>query len=904
MSILDSANEHLQTCLQKNAKNVFNSLDNTFKSNTEYISGYKQDNMAVFYKQIQRMTDKQSKPEKLNLRLTWDTLLTLQIFDILDINIKDFLRDISLEKELSHEDFDCNETQRKLNEIMIHLGLDCGADNTKKKNHSKEDIASFLFLSSKRYNSFINSSIPHYSQMSITDFEDKLAESGLEYITSTKYIRALNQLTQFDSIEYYTKDLLIYSKLIFIFVYLINTLVVKECQKEKKRSNFNPFVFEAPYELREIVTFFYDFISVLGKSISKIQKIESPGLKEILQEQSKKTKLMFSKLLINLFPNLFQTTFDILKPNPLGCENCFFNTKSIQEGIIIYCISPTDTNLDAIKQFSTNLREITDTILSEIIYVETKDKILTPLQMDAVEFVFRTWEKEKIYEHRPVPLVSLEMGSGKTWVGCKVIKETLMKNKNITSYTLIVCSANTIDSWANTLHDFGLFEKEKLQAKSIRKEVYNTFSNNKDTIYIISHDCLIKDIDNFHTNPPSLLILDEFHLFTTSEFILDRYIEMAKLNNKVDYIVGLSGTPTQNDSDDFIKNFVFFQGKDYLTKIISTKKWNISDEIRKDIMKTLSEKQLYFFGRDKDLDNLLVTEKIIPLLIPEKLKQGIEKIRKSKKNIQEVFQFLECPEKYKKDPCYEFVDDEQINMKFDFVERICKNVAEDEKIIVFSNYIDPLKELHERLKKQQKISYLYTSETGSNENIEDKLSGWFSKNAIILTTLKKSGIGLNLQEANTMIFLDLWWNPMSLIQGEYRIIRKKQTKPVKIYIPLYVEMINKNNSNFYYPQFIKEEKDRLTMIQNKLNDYNSTVSRINCVNKETTSRNFANDILGIVIKDINRSVFSKKKSSLKDIIENSENQSFDSIKNFESQPFQDNGDHLSALPFRTGNIDC
>ena len=92
-----------------------------------------------------------------------------------------------------------------------------------------------------------------------------------------------------------------------------------------------------------------------------------------------------------------------------------------------------------------------------------------------------------------------------------------------------------------------------------------------------------------------------------------------------------------------------------------------------------------------------------------------------------------------------------------------------------------------------------------------------NKSMVLLGTIKMIGTGENLEVANNLIILDLWWNPMVIIQAMYRIKRKSQTKPVHIYFPIYT---NKDSS------LIDSEKRYLEIMNDKIKSYNSFLKTI------------------------------------------------------------------------------
>jgi SNF2 family DNA or RNA helicase len=51
---------------------------------------------------------------------------------------------------------------------------------------------------------------------------------------------------------------------------------------------------------------------------------------------------------------------------------------------------------------------------------------------------------------------------------------------------------------------------------------------------------------------------------------------------------------------------------------------------------------------------------------------------------------------------------------------------------------------------------------------------------VLLMTLKLGNMGLNLTDCNHVVHADPWWNPWATEQGDFRIRRPGQTKPIFI----------------------------------------------------------------------------------------------------------------------------
>ena len=151
--------------------------------------------------------------------------------------------------------------------------------------------------------------------------------------------------------------------------------------------------------------------------------------------------------------------------------------------------------------------------------------------------------------------------------------------------------------------------------------------------------------------------------------------------------------------------------------------------------------------------------------------------------------------------------------------------SKNEKVIIFSYYKKPLRYLYNELKKYKPTIAIGKSPDDDSSEMID-LNSWAeiekfkdpkNKSMVLLGTIKLIGTGENLEIANHLIILDLWWNPMVIIQAMYRIKRKSQTKPVHIYFPIYTD--KKGTS-------IDSEKNYLETMNRKIESYNSFLKSI------------------------------------------------------------------------------
>jgi SNF2 family DNA or RNA helicase len=121
------------------------------------------------------------------------------------------------------------------------------------------------------------------------------------------------------------------------------------------------------------------------------------------------------------------------------------------------------------------------------------------------------------------------------------------------------------------------------------------------------------------------------------------------------------------------------------------------------------------------------------------------------------------------------------------LEVIEEAMANDHRILIFSQFTSMLKIIEEELKKQ-KIEYFYlegsTPIADRNEYVKRFNAG---EGEIFLISLKAGGTGLNLTGADTVIHYDPWWNPAVEEQATDRVYRIGQKNNVHV-----IKLLTKN----------------------------------------------------------------------------------------------------------------
>jgi SNF2 family DNA or RNA helicase len=106
-------------------------------------------------------------------------------------------------------------------------------------------------------------------------------------------------------------------------------------------------------------------------------------------------------------------------------------------------------------------------------------------------------------------------------------------------------------------------------------------------------------------------------------------------------------------------------------------------------------------------------------------------------------------------------------------------VAEGRRMLVFSQFVEMLQVIRERLKASGIEPLLLTGQTKNRGALVEE----FQKGAspVFLISLKAGGTGLNLTAADTVIHYDPWWNPAAEAQATDRAHRMGQRSTVFVH---------------------------------------------------------------------------------------------------------------------------
>ncbi len=449
------------------------------------------------------------------------------------------------------------------------------------------------------------------------------------------------------------------------------------------------------------------------------------------------------------------------------------------------------------------------------------------------------WQYEKegvdrMYDNLHFALFD-EMGLGKSVQSIALLEKLFNEGK--LKNCLIICPSSLKKQWYNLIREFSDLDCQIIEgSKKQRIELWNAFS----TIKIANYELFRFDDLPFTTNW-DVVVLDEATRIKNFYNKTTQRIRLLKADRK--YL--LTGTPIENTGKELWSLFNWLDyrvlGK-YMAfedRYLEVGYQRIGNRLIKMIygMKNIEELkqrlQPYYLRRTKEDIGLqlppLIKENIYVELSQEEkgVLRELKKMAKEKIDREESFigivQMMRVVCNGLSGLANTHSQDIKIhqlsqsltttnNTKVDEVVKLVEELEKENvgKIVVFSEFLTPLEELRSRFFN----SLLLTGEEKVKEkemNIQNFTSG---ECQILLAQTKVGGYGLNLQNANVVIFINRPWNPAVEEQAIARLYRTGQKKTVFVYYLLAEDSIeDRVNEVLENKQEIREEFLRKVIVE-------------------------------------------------------------------------------------------
>ena len=389
-----------------------------------------------------------------------------------------------------------------------------------------------------------------------------------------------------------------------------------------------------------------------------------------------------------------------------------------------------------------------------------------------------------------------DMGLGKTIQVLSAILYFKENNRLEDESTLIIVPPTLIPNWENEIKKF---------TPDLTYFIYHgsnrTFPLENYDIILTSYGVIRLDLDMFVDRVWFLCVIDEAQNIKNPNTEQTKAIKEVPASTKV----ALTGTPIENKLMDYWSIFDFVN-KGYLSTKDDFKKnyvvpiEKLEDEEVLENLKTIAKP---FVMRRLKSDDDIKKE------LPEKFVNDIycsltkKQVRLYTAILEEIFFDIENAKGIQrkgiilkiltalKQTCNhpaQFLDIKKPKIsesgKMELLVNILENIlGNDEKVIIFTQYVEMGKLIQELVSKKfkQEVLFLHGSQTMKEKK---RIIDTFQEDEsykIFVATLKTGGTGLNLTAARNVIHYDLWWNPAVENQATDRVHRIGQDKDVMVY---------------------------------------------------------------------------------------------------------------------------
>ena len=382
-----------------------------------------------------------------------------------------------------------------------------------------------------------------------------------------------------------------------------------------------------------------------------------------------------------------------------------------------------------------------------------------PYQLDGIAFLFV----------RHAAILADEMGLGKTMQAISTVRLLLHAGK--AANILLVCPKPLVSNWQR---EFQLWAPEVTTTvvSGDQRKRHWLWNMNDVPVKIANYELLVRDADFFEeaTHHFDLVILDE------AQRIKNRSSSTSKVIHSIQRTRSwaLTGTPIENSSEDLVGIFEFVS-PGYLNPGMKAK--SLNQATRDHIIRRTKDKVL------TDLPPKMFRDASVELSSAQRRsyelaeESGVIRLNNmgSELTVQHVFELvLRLKQICNFDPAT------QDSSKLERLEADMEEVAASgHKAIIFSQWVETLRFLAERLKRFHPLEYHGRVPSKQRDGVIERFRN-NPKHNVILMSYGAGSVGLNLQFSRYVFLFDRWWNPAVEDQAINRAHRIGADGPVTV----------------------------------------------------------------------------------------------------------------------------
>jgi len=397
-----------------------------------------------------------------------------------------------------------------------------------------------------------------------------------------------------------------------------------------------------------------------------------------------------------------------------------------------------------------------------------------------------------------------DMGLGKTIQGVGVA-EFLAHEADIKK-VLIVCPASLKSQWRNEIHRFGNREVQLVSGPASRRASQYA---NPCFFTVCNYEQVLRDILDIETVKWDLIILDEGQRIKNWASKTSAVIKGLKSR----FALVLSGTPMENRLDELYSVVQFIDARrlgpgfrffnkhrvvDDKGKVLGYKNLGELREALAPILlrRTRDSVKLELPPRTTEIVRIPPTQEqrdlhaanmqVVASIVRRKFINEMDLLRLRKALLMCRMAANSTFLVNKEEPGY--------STKLEHLDDLFDELFEEEdrKVVLFSEWTTMLDLIEKKLEKRR-INFVRLDGAVPQRQRQELVEKFQTDpTCVVFITTNAGSTGLNLQAANTVINVDLPWNPAVLEQRIARAHRMGQMQPVQVYVLVTEESIEEN----------------------------------------------------------------------------------------------------------------
>ena len=372
-----------------------------------------------------------------------------------------------------------------------------------------------------------------------------------------------------------------------------------------------------------------------------------------------------------------------------------------------------------------------------------------------------------------------DMGLGKTLQAISFLFTKLTDNKNV----LILAPSSLVYNWQE---EFAKFTPDLDVAVVYgSKSTRDSLIAEQHQVMITSYTAFRQDVEEYERLSFDYLILDEAQVMKNDQTKIAQHLRKFEVKNTF----ALSGTPIENHLGELWSIFqIVLPGllpskKEFLKMPTDSVSRYIQPFImrrkKEDVLQELPELTEVVYRND-----LVDSQKAIYLAQLQQMQERVlhatdEELNRNKieilSGLMRLRQICDTPalflESYQGD-----------SGKLDSLRELLEQIhSSNHRVLIFSQFRGMLDLIEQELHHLGMGAFKITGSTPAKERQEMTMAFNGGEKDAFLISLKAGGVGLNLTGADTVILVDLWWNPAVEAQAIGRAHRIGQERKVEVY---------------------------------------------------------------------------------------------------------------------------